>query len=107
MALRGSPETYRAELARHGISHTELAATIRMNRQQLSMLLAGSRPLRAWARHNISLGINRIVGADIFAVDARLGLLPASRGHLTADLACAVGGSHPPTSPEIGGRQPT
>lgn len=91
MYLRGDPASYRAEMARHGITRTELADQIGMNRQQLSMLLAGSRPMRAWAAHNIGLGINRLVGRPIFDVADDLGVLPANHGRSEPDLAITRG----------------
>lgn len=77
MALAPTPENFRAEMARFGVSRTQLFSAIKMNRSNLSQYLTGSKQLPGWAAHNIGMGINIITGLRLLDVDDARGLLPA------------------------------
>jgi transcriptional regulator with XRE-family HTH domain len=75
MSIQCIADNFRAELARNQIPPRELADVIGMNRQQLSSYLSGSRVMRPWVAHNIGLGLNRMLGRYVFAVDPNLDYL--------------------------------
>lgn len=75
MALAPTPENFRAEMARFGITRTQLFTAIKMNRSNLSQYLTGSKQLPGWAAHNIGMGINILTGLRLLDVDDARGLL--------------------------------
>jgi hypothetical protein len=81
VALRCTPDNFRAELARNQIQVKELADVIGMNKVMLGNFLAETRPMFPWAIHNIGLGINLMLGRYLFAVDPGVPLQPARRNY--------------------------
>jgi len=73
MPLYPTPENFRAEMGRHGLSRAAVTDLIGMNPNLLSMYTSGIRPLTEWAAHNIGWAINMTTGQRIFDIDMEQG----------------------------------
>jgi len=80
MELFPSPENFRAEMGKHRLTRKAVCDIIGMHLSLFSMYTNGTRPLTAWAAHNIGYGINRAVGFKVFTVNMDLGVVPAPVG---------------------------
>lgn len=74
MAIAPTPENFRAEMARHGLTRKELCESIGMHPNQWSQYVTGTRPLQGWAAHNIAYAINQAAGLKVLDVDMTQGL---------------------------------
>lgn len=76
--LAKTPDNFRAEIARYGLTHKAVAHKARIHPTYLSSVLTGNMPMYDWAANNIGLAINVMVGLYLF--ETRSGLIRPTRG---------------------------
>lgn len=80
MALQPTPENFRAEIARFGLTRADVCESIGMNVNTLTMYVNGVRPLTGWAAHNIGYGINKATRRQLIDVNMGRGVLRPTVG---------------------------
>jgi hypothetical protein len=76
MPSQPTPENLRSEMARRKLKRSDVCEQIGMHPNALTMYLNETRPLTAWAAHNIGYGINAACGLFVVMVDMSVGVLP-------------------------------
>lgn len=72
---------FRAEAARHRITHKDIAELIGMHRSEVGKYMNDSiRPMYAWALHNIGYALNTLIEKNVFRVDMTKGILTVRPG---------------------------